>query len=123
MWTPSFFDFIFFCKYGKQQTSKMALYRSHIWFATVFRMIIVIGASSENSQLSYSQGGEYEVDAGARAGVVAWYVDADGGNDDNDGRAPDSAWKSAPKALNNAYAPSSVLLFKRGTRLVTRPTR
>ena len=96
----------------------MVLDRFHCcyWFATAFIIVIEASSSSPSSKLSYSQGGEYEVDAGAHAGVEAWYVDADGGSDDNDGRAPDRAWKSAPKALNNQYAPSSVVLFKRGTR-------
>ena len=88
--------------------------RFHFWFATFF--VAIEASSSSSSQLSYGQGGDYEADAGAHAGVEAWYVDADGGSDDNDGRAPDRAWKSAPKALNNRYAPSSVVLFKRGTR-------
>ena len=38
------------------------------------------------TQLPYSQGGAYEVDAGAHAGVIAWYVDGDGGSDTNDVR-------------------------------------
>ena len=54
---------------------------------------------SSGAHLTYAQGGDYVEDAGAAAGVQAWYVDADGGSDANDGRAPDRAWRTAVQAL------------------------
>ena len=34
-------------------------------------------------------------------GDVAYYVDAENGNDDNDGTSPETAWKTLRKASSN----------------------
>ena len=71
---------------------------------------------SSGAHLPYAQGGDYVEDAGAAAGVQAWYVDADGGSDANDGRAPGRAWRTAEHALRlGFYPPGAHVLFKRGT--------
>ncbi|MBN1428513.1 MAG: hypothetical protein JXB07_09010, partial [Anaerolineae bacterium] len=50
----------------------------------------------------------------ARAGT-AYYVDSDGGDDDNDGTSPSSAWQSLEKVNSMVFSSGSLILFKAGT--------
>lgn len=52
--------------------------------------------------------------APAPAPSGAYYVDATGGNDANDGRSPATAWKSVSKVNGAVIAPGESVLFKRG---------
>ncbi len=48
-----------------------------------------------------------------RAGSTAYYVNATGGNDTNDGKSPASAWQTIVK-VNAAMVANCTILFKRG---------
>ncbi|MBN1310933.1 MAG: right-handed parallel beta-helix repeat-containing protein [Anaerolineae bacterium] len=50
-----------------------------------------------------------------RAGT-AYYVDSDGGDDDNDGTSPNSAWHSLDKVNSMIFSAGCRILFKAGTR-------
>lgn len=43
-----------------------------------------------------------------------YYVDAEGGSDSNDGRSPESAWKSLAKVNEHVFAPGDRILLKTG---------
>src|SRR5690606_8137230 len=43
-----------------------------------------------------------------------YYVDPDGGNDDNDGKAPSSAWKTLTAVNSRTFGPGAKILFKSG---------
>ncbi len=43
-----------------------------------------------------------------------YYIDADGGRDENDGRAPEAAWKSVGKVNASVFNPGDRVLFKSG---------
>lgn len=47
--------------------------------------------------------------------AATFYVDAKGGNDNNDGMSPDSAFKSLFKVSSKYYQPGDKILFKCGT--------
>ena len=48
------------------------------------------------------------------ASYKLYYVDSINGNDDNDGRTPDTAWKSMKKVNKTQFDPGSKILFKAG---------
>jgi len=46
--------------------------------------------------------------------AAAWYIDAANGNDDNDGRTPDTAWQHLAKIHSIVLAPGDVVRLARG---------
>ena len=57
----------------------------------------------------------YEVEAVAEEGAgTTYYVDSDGGSDDNTGTAPDQAWASLEKVNGFEFQPGDRLLFQKG---------
>lgn len=51
----------------------------------------------------------------APSGAITYYVDANGGNDYNDGRSPANAWKTVQRVNGLAFLPGDAILFKRGS--------
>jgi hypothetical protein len=49
-------------------------------------------------------------------GNTPYYVDSEQGNDQNDGTAPEKAWKSLERVNGTIYAPGDKILFKAGGR-------
>ena len=49
-------------------------------------------------------------------GHTTYYVDSAQGNDQNDGSAPEKAWKSLDRVNSTIYAPGDKILFKAGSR-------
>ena len=50
----------------------------------------------------------------ASAGQGDFYVDSAGGNDNNDGKTPESAWKTLAKVNEQTFAPGDRILLKAG---------
>lgn len=50
----------------------------------------------------------------AAAEAATYYVDFTGGDDDNAGTSPETAWKTIGQVNGTAFAPGDVVLFKRG---------
>ncbi len=57
---------------------------------------------------------ENEEEAEERTQAAVFYVDAENGNDENDGMSEETAWKTVSKAAANIYIPGDRLLFRRG---------
>jgi len=53
---------------------------------------------------------------GRPAFAVDYHVDCRAGNDDHDGRTPDTAWLSLTKASATTFSPGDSILLKRETR-------
>jgi hypothetical protein len=80
---------------------------------------ILIQGSFQNtySQLSYGQGGLAVADPGATIDPnFRRYVDAENGDDNNDGKTQSKAWKTIGKVVSekNNFTPGTHILFKRG---------
>ena len=50
------------------------------------------------------------------AGATTYYLDAATGDDQNNGKAPDKAWKSLDRVNGIVFAPGDKILFKAGSR-------
>ena len=46
---------------------------------------------------------------------LSWYIDSEGGNDNNNGKSPELAWKSLSKLDNIQLLPGARIHFKRGS--------
>jgi parallel beta-helix repeat protein len=58
--------------------------------------------------------GAYEYAGGAICEPNTYYVDATNGDDGNDGRCTDTAWKTIDKVNRMSFSPGYYILFKRG---------
>ena len=61
-----------------------------------------------------AQDNEDEEDEDENADGAPFYVDSVNGNDSNDGKSPETAWKTMARAQRRKYNPGDSLLFHRG---------
>ncbi len=68
------------------------------------------------SNLSYAEGGLKSINPGDGSTKV-YYADSKNGDDSNDGKTPETAWKSESKiqSSKSLLVPGTMLLFKRGS--------
>lgn len=89
-----------------------------LFWGIAFLCPITWGSNIEvSSALPYSEGGQAVADPGFNlAPQLRRYVDAEFGDDQNDGMSPEKSWESLSKVAveKSIFAPGTHVLFKRG---------